>query len=90
MINVEDPYVIQEITEEEAHELLSSCDNDPVECKPFGKFFVKEFHSGNMIYVAIDNEIGCAWTEEFNTKEECFKYLWGDPCVDRFGIKHCD
>lgn len=41
--------------------------------KPLGRFYVmdKEFHVG------IDNTDGEAWTEDFTTKEACYKWLHG-------------
>jgi hypothetical protein len=50
---------------------------------PIGKYIVIE----NDICVGIDNESGCAWTEEFKTKEKCISWLngefeIGDECQD--------
>lgn len=38
---------------------------------PEGLFWTKE----GEWYIAIDNLTGDAWTENFNTREECFSYL---------------
>ncbi|HID0768156.1 TPA: hypothetical protein ACXDAZ_002686 [Clostridium botulinum] len=56
----------KEITSKEAENIIDSR-------KPLGTFWLKE----NKLYIAIDNNTGDAWTEEFNTKEECFQYLCG-------------
>lgn len=44
---------------------------------PLGKFWEED----EGIYVAIDNSTGDVWTEDFSTKEECFKYLSGDNSI---------
>ncbi|HCL4480312.1 TPA: hypothetical protein N2D99_002400 [Clostridium botulinum] len=57
----------KEITINEASEIIENR-------KPLGAFWLKE----NKFYIAIDNTTGDAWTEEFNTKEECFQYLYSN------------
>lgn len=42
--------------------------------KPCGLFFLKEGEG----YTGIDNQTGDAWTEEFQTKNECLKWLKGE------------
>lgn len=38
-----------------------------------------------LLYIAVDNSTGNAWTEEFNTLAECWKYLLGELCTTRSG-----
>lgn len=52
------------VTREEASSIIESE-------MPLGLFWLED----NGIYVAIDNSTGDAWTEDFSSKEECFKYL---------------
>lgn len=56
----------QDITVEELIEVINTRE-------PLGKFWTKE----NGAYVGIDNTEGEAYVEEFNTLEECFKWLNG-------------
>lgn len=51
---------------------------------PTGKFYT--FAEG--IYTGIDNESGEAWTEEFESYEECMKWLMGESAVDANGELH--
>lgn len=39
-------------------------------------------------YIGIDNTTGEAYCEEFDDKNECFKYLRGELCVDASGFSH--
>lgn len=55
---------ILKITKEEAEKIILGR-------KPLGLFYLKE----NNLYVAIDNSDGYAWTEEFDSKESCLKWL---------------
>ena len=41
--------------------------------KPFGKYWI--FDVATSVYIGIDNSKGEAWTEEFDTKDECLKWL---------------
>ena len=50
--------------------------------KPLGQFWLED----DGVFVAIANEDGNAWTEEFWNQEECFKYLQGKPCVTAEGL----
>ena len=63
---VENPYI--EVSKTEASVIIA----DPTK-SPRGKFWLYE--DGG--YVGIDNHTHDAWTEEFNTKEECFAWLAG-------------
>lgn len=56
--------MITEITNKEALSIIETR-------LPLGNFWLKE----NDKYVAISNEDGNAWTEEFDTMEECMDYL---------------
>lgn len=40
---------------------------------PIGKYWL--FDVATCAFVAIDNTTGDAWTEEFDTKEDCLKWL---------------
>jgi len=42
---------------------------------PYGKFWVLDVTSS---YIGIDNSNGNAWTEEFDTSDECIKWLEGE------------
>ena len=44
------------------------------ERKPLGLFYSKEGET----FIAVDNSNGEAWTEEFETKEDCIDFLLGD------------
>ena len=63
---------IQQITQEEANQLLN---NEPPNYRPFGKFYVVE---DDFTISGIDNSDGNAWTEGFRTLEECIAWLKGD------------
>lgn len=41
--------------------------------EPIGLYYVKE----DGFYTGIDNSTGHAWTEDFDTKEDCFNWLIG-------------
>lgn len=61
---------IKEVSEKEALRII-------MDRTPLGLFGCKEYKW----YVAIDNTTGDAWTEDFKTQEECFKYLnESEPC----------
>ena len=49
--------------------------------EPRGLFWLHE----NGCFVGIDNTTGDAWTEHFSNKEECFKYLKDEECIDAEG-----
>ena len=51
---------------------------------PTGKFYT--FAEG--VYTGIDNESGEAWTEDFESYEECMKWLRGESAVDANGELH--
>lgn len=55
-----------ELTPEQASEVIDTR-------KPPGLFWLKEGDK----YVGIDNRTEDAWTEEFDTKEECLNWLRG-------------
>ena len=61
----------EEISKEKADEIIETR-------KPLGKFWLKE----NDRYVAIDNEIGVAWTEDFDLYDDCERYLNGESYDD--------
>jgi len=52
--------------------------------KPYGKFWCSEELdlSNNLVYIAIDNRTGDAWTEEFHDKEKMLAWLRGDTEID--------
>jgi hypothetical protein len=58
---------LQEITQEEATRIIETRE-------PIGQFFLRD----NSLYIGIDNQTEDAWTEEFNTREECFRWLYGE------------
>ena len=51
--------------------------------KPQGKFWCEDEDG---VIVGIDNSNFDAWVEEFSTKEDCFKWLKGEPCEDLHGV----
>ncbi len=59
--------MIQQITQVEASEIIRTYE-------PIGLFYLLDGDT----YVGIDNLTGHAWTEEFNTFEECKAWLEGD------------
>ena len=59
--------MIQQITQVEASEIIRTYE-------PIGLFYLLDGDT----YVGINNLTGHAWTEEFNTFEECKAWLEGD------------
>ena len=59
--------MIQQVTQSEADEIIRTYE-------PHGQFYLLDGDT----YVGIDNLTGHAWTEEFNTFEECKAWLEGD------------
>lgn len=51
---------------------------------PTGKFYTL----AEGIYTGIDNESGEAWTADFESYEECMKWLRGESSVDANGELH--
>ena len=66
-----EPIALQEITQETAKQLLSSCDEPGGRYEPLGLFYLQE--GGK--FVGTDNSDGNAWTEEFPDKESCLQWL---------------
>jgi hypothetical protein len=63
---------ITKLTKEQASEVIETR-------TPTGLFYTKE----NGLFIGIDNSSGDAWTEEFKTKESCFKWLRGGRARDK-------
>lgn len=59
--------MIQQVTQSEASEIIRTYE-------PIGLFYLLDGDT----YVGIDNLTGHAWTEEFDTFEECKVWLEGD------------
>ena len=59
--------MIQQVTQSEADEIIRTYE-------PHGQFYLLDGDT----YVGIDNSTGHAWTEEFDTFEECKAWLEGD------------
>lgn len=77
---------IKQITRDEAVRLIkSSKRNGCIEhdFEPRGLFWLKE----KKRYIAIDNSLGDAYTEEFKTKYACFRYLRGKPTKNSEGYR---
>ena len=53
--------------------------------EPLGKFLIDKNEKD--VYVAIDNEDGEAWTEEFSTKEKAIAWLHGTELEDSEEVK---
>lgn len=76
-VEIVDNNGIRKVSDEYAQKIID-------EKEPIGLFW--EFAGG--IYVGIDNTNGGAFCEDFRSKEECFKWLKGEPCVDADGNSH--
>lgn len=74
-------YEIKLITPEEAKRIIES--EKPVgkynsKWEPEGLFYyITEDHSGNTLFVAIDNSDGHCWVEEFYSIGSCMAWLRG-------------
>lgn len=68
---------IQRVCREYARQIIETKE-------PLGKFYTFE----NGIYTGISNETGDTWTEDFDSREECMKWLKGEPAVDAHGELH--
>jgi len=53
--------------------------------KPEGLYWYIDEKDG--FYIGIDNSVGEAFVESFASKQECFKWLQGEPCVDINGTR---
>jgi uncharacterized protein YuzE len=62
---------IVKITSEEAKQIIDTRERE-------GLFYLHE--EGKVI--GIDNTTGDAWTEEFDTEEQCFRWLRGEEEID--------
>jgi len=70
---------IKEITQEEVSKLMDSgFGSTRNDYEPRGLFYKSENFNGKEIYVGIDNSEGCAWTEDFETLEDCKAWLRGE------------
>lgn len=59
----------QRITKEEADTIIETRE-------PRGVFYLEsETGDGRKVIVGIDNRTGDAWTEDFNSKMACFRWL---------------
>ncbi len=58
---------VQEVGRAQAKNIISKRN-------PYGKFWVQDVTGS---YIGIDNCNGNAWTEEFDNREECIKWLEG-------------
>ena len=72
------------ISSNRAKEILASCDDGETHT-PKGKYLLRECGK----YIGIDNEDGCAWTEEFDTLAECIAWLKGDAEPFRVYCPNC-
>lgn len=68
---------IQRVCQEFANQIIETR-------QPVGYFYM--FAAG--IYTGIDNGTGDAWTEDFNSYEECMKWLKHEPTTDASGNLH--
>ncbi len=68
---------IQRVCQEFANQVIETR-------KPFGYFYT--FAGG--IYTGIDNGTGDAWTEDFNSYEECMKWLKHESATNAKGNLH--
>lgn len=60
-------FLLKKVNSNEAEKIITTRE-------PKGLFWTKE----DELYIAIDNQTGNAWTENFKTREECFEYLKGE------------
>jgi len=65
---------IKTITVKEAHELLKRYSGGYLGEDDRGRFLVAE---SDGTFTAIDNSTGDCWTEDFKTRFEAVKYLYG-------------
>ena len=68
---------IQRVCQEYARQIIETRE-------PRGYFYTFE----NGIYTGISNETGDAWTRDFDSREECMKWLRGEPAVDAHEERH--
>lgn len=73
---------IQIITRKYANSILASTGKI---YQPLGKYLVADEVEGRLIWTAIDNSSGEAWTEEFFTKTAATRWLHGYASRNRFG-----
>lgn len=64
--------VIRQISQETATEIIEKR-------KPLGLFYFKD--NKTRLYIGIDNSTADAWTEEFQTLEECINWLNGEEVI---------
>lgn len=64
----------KEIRRDEARLLLRSCNEAGEGYTPLGLFYLEE----DRRFVGIDNSDGNAWTEEFQDKDSCLRWLNGE------------
>ena len=64
----------KEIRQDEARLLLRSCNEAGEGYTPLGLFYLEEDRK----FVGIDNSDGNAWTEEFQDKDSCLRWLNGE------------
>lgn len=75
------------IATEECKEVTSEAINEIIaKREPNGLYY--HFDAKVNAYVGLDNTTQDAWVEEFINLAECKKWLFGLPCVDRFGVEH--
>ena len=65
---------IQRVCQEYARQIIETRE-------PRGYFYTVE----NGLYPGIDNGIGDAWSEDFDSREECMKWLRRESAVDAHG-----
>lgn len=65
---------IQRVCQEYARQIIETRE-------PRGYFYTFE----NGIYTGIDNGTGDAWSEDFDSREECMKWLRRESAVDAHG-----
>lgn len=53
--------------------------------EPRGAFLCADEVEGKLVYVAVDNRNGCAFTEEFNIKMYARRWLNGKTSINRWG-----
>ncbi len=76
---------IKVISRESANKILDSTGE---KYTPLGRYLVPDEVNREIIWTAIDNSTGEAWTEEFTSRMSASRWLNGHTAVDRFGKKH--
>lgn len=68
---------ISKVSLDKLDEILNSATREG-DYRPLGCFYAFDPDARNNPWIAIDNDDGCAWTEEFPTEEKAIAWLRGE------------